>query len=419
MNMRWAHLRSALGQLIHIFMPLLACALLPSVAAGQSWKLTWSDEFNGATGTAIDSKKWQFERGDLKVNNELEFYCAPSDGTPCDPGNPNASIDGRGHLLIQARRISDAIAPSSKAWTSARLNTSNKLASFLYGRIESRMQLPVGAGIWPAFWSLGTNIDQVNWPTCGEMDYMENVPLVGHLGPLVVKSTIHGPDYSGGEGIGKDRNLSAPVTEFHTYGAIWSPFMIQFYVDDAAEVFFVLTPQDLPKGKQWVFEHPFFLLLNLAVGGTDSWPGPPDSATPNPARMFVDYVRVYKAERIKPPKLSLPKDAIRWNGEDELKIPLKISASPGSGRMYISCSSDEPGLACSISTGDELNDTVVNFTNKSSVPTEIRLSKLAAANVNPGARLKTSTIHVRAWTVASNPDDPKTYAETKFSVRVH
>ena len=419
MNMRRGCLRFVLGQLDRICLPLLACALLSSLIQAQTWTLTWSDEFNGSAGTAIDFKKWQFERGDLKVNNELEFYCAPSDGPPCDPGDPNASIDGHGHLLIKARRVSDATAPSSNAWTSARLNTANNLASFLYGRIESRMQLPTGAGIWPAFWALGTNINQVNWPTCGEMDYMENVPLIGHLGPNVVKSTVHGPGYSGGEGIGKDRHISAPVTEFHTYGAIWSPFMIQFYVDDPSQVFFIVTPHDLPKGKQWVYERPFFLLLNLAVGGTDSWPGPPDATTPNPARMLVDYVRVYKAEHIKPPTLALPKRSIRWDGEDELKIPLKMSARLGSGRMYISCSSDEPKLACSISTGDELNDAVVNFKNKTAALAEIRLSKIASSTERSSTPRKTSSVHVRAWSVSSNPKDPKTYAETKFSVRVH
>ena len=214
---------------------------------------------------------------------------------PCDPANPNASLDGSGHLLIQALRVSGETAPGSNAWTSARLNTANDRASFRYGRIESRMQLPTGPGIWPAFWALGTNIGTVDWPTCGEMDFMENVPLVGHLGPKVVKSTIHGPGYSGGHGLGKDYSLSTDVTEFHSYGAIWSPFMVQFYVDDPANVFFIRTPRDLPAGKEWVYEHPFFLLLNLAVGGIGSWPGPPDASTPNPARMVVDYVRVFRA----------------------------------------------------------------------------------------------------------------------------
>jgi beta-glucanase (GH16 family) len=389
-----------------------------SAAGAQNWELSWHDEFNGAAGTAIDSKKWQFERGDLKVNDELEYYCAPTDPAPCDPANPNASLDGSGHLLIQALRVSGGTAPGSNAWTSARLNTANDRASFRYGRIESRMQLPTGPGIWPAFWAMGTNVGTVDWPTCGEMDFMENVPLVGHLGPKVVKSTIHGPGYSGGHGLGKDYSLSTDVTEFHSYGAIWSPFMVQFYVDDPANVFFIRTPRDLPAGKEWVYEHPFFLLLNLAVGGIGSWPGPPDASTPNPARMVVDYVRVYKAEPIAVPSFAAPA-AIDWKNESDLKVPIKLTAKLGSGRMYVTCLADDPGVVCSITAGDELNDAVADFKNKASVPLTLRVStphktRADASDDQP----KAFAVRLRAYTLSSDPDNPKTYSEVRIPVRI-
>ena len=393
---------------------LFFCECLITAAGAQNWKISWNDEFDGVAGSPIDNNKWQFEHGDLKVNDELEYYCAPSDSAPCDPNHPNASLDGHGHLLIEARRVNLDTAPGSKAWISARLNTKG-LASFRYGKIESRMQLPTGPGIWPAFWSLGTDIETVGWPTCGEMDFMENVPPIGHLGPKVVKSTIHGPGYSGGDGLGKDYALSTDVTAFHTYGVIWSPFMLQFYVDDPANVFLVQTPRHLPAKKEWVYEHPFFLLLNLAIGGTGSWPGPPDLSTPSPARMTVDYVRVYKADPIPVPSFMAPA-AIVWKNGPELKVPLRLTARVGSGQMYVSCSTDAPNVVCSVKTGDERNDAVADFSNKASVKLRV-FAASARPNASNGPP-KTFVVRLRAYTLSSDPDDPKTYAEVGIPVRV-
>jgi beta-glucanase (GH16 family) len=162
------------------------------------------------------------------------------------------------------------------------------------------MKLPVGAGLWPAFWMLGVDISSVGWPACGEIDILENVPAVGEnpLGPGVVRSTIHGPGYSGKNGIGKNFKFpgGARVDDgFHRYGVVWSETRIEFYVDDPAKPFLSVAPAVLPKGSAWVFKRPFHLMLNLAVGG--DWPGPPDQSTPNPALMLVDYVRVYEAVR--------------------------------------------------------------------------------------------------------------------------
>jgi beta-glucanase (GH16 family) len=276
--------------------------------AAQNWGTpVWSDEFSGPLGTTIDPTKWTYDMGILNVNNEVEYYCAPSTTTGgCNTTDANAYIDGNGHLVIQAIRQNPSTNPYSGSWTSARLITKG-LESFQYGRAESRMALPVGAGIWPAFWALGSNIDSVGWPTCGEIDYMENVPASAGLGPTKISSTLHGPGYYGANGLHAVYTFpSGDVTGYHDYGAIWSPGMVQFYVDDPSNIFFVRTASDLPSGQVWQFDHPFFLLLNLAIGGDGSWPGPTDATTPSPAVMTVDYVRVYQAAAVPPPVFGNP-----------------------------------------------------------------------------------------------------------------
>jgi beta-glucanase (GH16 family) len=258
-------------------------------AAAQNWTLIWSDEFNGAAGSAPDSSNWKFETGNNNGwgNGELEYYCPPGNNTPpCSASNPNILLDGNGNLVIQA------VKTQSGTWTSGRMKTEG-LREFQYGRIEAKMKLPVGAGLWPAFWMLGSNIGTVNWPTCGEQDIMEWVP---QYTPTTTSSTIHGPGYSGGNGIGKKFIFPAggrvDDAGFHTYGVIWSQDKMQFYRDDYTQPFFTVTSADIPAGKQWVYNHPFFILLNLAVGG--GFPGPPDGSTPSPALALVDYVRVYQ-----------------------------------------------------------------------------------------------------------------------------
>ena len=286
-------------------MKLIAAALLLSAAAARAaapakapvadasdWSLAWSDEFDGPAGTLPDPAKWRYDvGGDGWGNQELEHYCAPGAAAPCDDKVPNAAADGRGRLVISA------VQNSSGAWTSARLNTKG-LEQLSSGRVEARMRLPAAAGLWPAFWLLGADISTTGWPACGEIDVMENVPanVPGGLGADVIKSTLHGPGYSGVEGVGRKRTFPGGGRvddEFHVYGAIWSPGKIAFYVDDWTKPFFTATPKTLPKGKRWVFDKkPFFIIMNLAVGG--AWPKDPDATTPNPARMLVDYVRVYR-----------------------------------------------------------------------------------------------------------------------------
>jgi beta-glucanase (GH16 family) len=354
---------------------LMLFLLLCSAAVAQTWTQNpaLGDEFNGTSVNGINAAIWQFDKGILNVNNEAEFYCAPTDTTNgCDPTNPNAFIDGSGHLVIQAIRINSGVAPYSGSWTSARLNTGNNLQNFQYGRIEASMKLPIGPGLWPAFWALGNNITTVSWPMSGEMDFMENVPAASGLGPNTIKSTLHGGNssiscYCGGNGMGL--NYSFPggdpngpdVTTFHTYGAIWSPNMVQFYVDDPTHIFFVRTSNDVPPGQTWDFNHPFFVLLNLAVGGMGSWPGAPDNTTPSPAQMVVDYVRAYTPSTVAGPTMSGTSISVKAGSPGTSALSLNSTA--GTGRVYLSCTTTAPKATCSINSSDTLNPFTVDFSN--------------------------------------------------------
>jgi beta-glucanase (GH16 family) len=250
-----------------------------SQADATKWKLTWSDEFNAEDGTAPDSAKWSFDfGGEGWGNKELESYTS----------RPVNVQQKGGNLVITALKEDytgkDGVA---RPYTSARIKTKG-LFSQAYGRVEARMQLPLGKGIWPAFWMLGDDIGTAGWPKAGEIDIMENIGEAGRA-----YSTLHGPEYSGAHGISAKYDL--PVGEvvntgFHVYAVEWSPNNIRFYFDDKLIV--ERTPADLPAGAKWVYDHPFFVILNVAVGGL--WPGNPDETTAFPQRMLVDYVRVYK-----------------------------------------------------------------------------------------------------------------------------
>lgn len=342
------------------------CLLITDTALAQTWNLAWSDEFSGTT---IDTTKWTFDYGNLNVNNELEYYCGPAgdsnNQSPCNSNNPNVYLDGNGHLVIQAIRINSNTAAYSNSWTSARMKSQN-LASFQYGRMESSMQLPIGAGLWPAFWALGANIGSAGWPQCGEQDYMENVPASAGQGPTVISSTIHGPTYYGANGLSQKYTFPSGEevdTAYHAYGAIWSPFMIQFYVDDPTKVFFVRTASDVPGGtNEWVFNQNFFVLLNLAVGGTGSWPGPPDSTTPSPATMLVDYVRQYTASPLSPPNLGTPSSiTVKAGATTGNTSTVNLSSSSDIGRVYLSCSTNAPKASCAITSNDVLDVYTVDF----------------------------------------------------------
>ena len=265
---------------------------LAGPARAQNWQVVWADEFNGAQGTLPDQTKWSYDDPAAgRYNAEQEIYCglatAAGQTGVCANWQQNAQTDGQGHLVISAINSGTATNP---AWTSARLLTMGKF-SFTYGRVEASIKLPSGKGVWPAFWLLGI---ANNWPASGEIDIMENV--LNGLGPTRSQSTIHGPGYSGGGGIGHTYTFPPGQeidTGYHVYGMIWSENLIQFYVDDSTAPFASVSPANLPGGTTWVYNGPFYMILNLAMGG--NWPGNTDATTPNPALMLVDYVRVYAA----------------------------------------------------------------------------------------------------------------------------
>jgi beta-glucanase (GH16 family) len=257
----------------------------PNVSDPTVWSLVWSDEFNGPNGSGVDTAKWVPETGGSGWgNNELEYYTNRLQ---------NADIEN-GSLAIKALNETYTGPDNvTRNYTSARLKTQTKF-SLSYGRIEARLQVTYGQGMWPAFWMLGTNIDQVGWPTCGEMDIMENIGRE----PSIVHGTIHGPGYSGGNGLEASYSLSNGrhfADDFHTFAIEWEPNVVRFYVDGL--LYKTRTPADLPNGSHWVFDHPFFILLNVAVGGF--WPGVPDASTIFPQTMLVDYVRVYRAKPLR------------------------------------------------------------------------------------------------------------------------
>ena len=269
----------------------LCCLLLLLASAktnAQQWHLVWSDEFNGPAHAAPDPASWTHETGAGGWgNNELQTYCAVSSNlAPCSAKHPNTYLNGHGQLVIEAIHTQDA-------WTSGRIITKGR-HSFQYGRIEARMKLPAANGYWPAFWMLGSDIDTVPWPRSGEQDIME---WVQKYSPSTTSSTIHGPGYSGAHSIGKQFQFpdSGRIDKgFHTYGVIWSENKLQFYRDHPDSPFFTLTPADLPPGADWVYNKPFFLLLNFAIG-TGGFAGPTDKNTPHHGKVLVDYVRVYQA----------------------------------------------------------------------------------------------------------------------------
>jgi beta-glucanase (GH16 family) len=382
------------------FCVLLALGLFllafPTVGAAQTWgNPVWSDEFNGPANSPINPANWQYDTGILNVNDEAEYYCAPGSNTlPCNAATPNAYIDGNSHLVIQAIQVTSSVTPYSGSWTSARLNTGNNLQNFTFGRLESSMTLPVGAGLWPAYWALGNNINSVGWPASGEMDFMENVPLSpGGLGPTAIRSTIHGGNsssscYCGGNGLGLSYTFpgGSDVTSFHAYGAIWSYNMVQFYVDDPTNIFFVRTASDIPSGFTWDFNHPFFLLLNLAVGGTGSWPGPPNGSTPNPAVMTVDYVRWYQASPITGPTMTGTPISVQVGTAGS--GTLSLNSTSGSGRVYLSCTTTAPKATCAVNTADPLDPYTVDFSNSATGSATVNVTTTAntAALIKPNPR---------------------------------
>jgi beta-glucanase (GH16 family) len=240
--------------------------------------LAWSDEFDGPAGSPPDPATWAPEVGGHGWGNrELQFY---TDGE-------NASLDGAGNLVIVVRRSDPRLRDQrygGRAYTSARLISKNRV-TFRYGVVQARIRLPGGRGIWPAFWMLGQDFDQAGWPQCGEIDVMENFGT----DPAAVQGTVHGPGYSGARGVTASCAAGLDLSSgFHEYCVAWEPARIRWYLD--GRHYATVTPGDL-RGNRWVFDHDFFLLVNVAVGGVASVR--PDISTVFPQRMLIDYVRVH------------------------------------------------------------------------------------------------------------------------------
>jgi len=271
--------------LFAIVLSLSACAAAQTVrpqsaSSSSQWILTWSDEFNQPNGSPVDDSKWVPETGGGGWgNDELEYYTA----------RPQNAYQQDGNLVIRVLQEKYTGADGvTRNYTSARLKTLGKFAQ-AYGRFEARMKIPRGQGIWPAFWILGDNFNKVAWPGSGEIDIMENIGRE----PTHVYGTIHGPGYSGKKSLGASFSLTPPqpfADDFHLYAIEWEPKAIRFYVDD--HLYETRTSKDLPSETKWVYDHPFFILLNVAVGGY--WPGNPDASSVFPQEMLVDYVRVYR-----------------------------------------------------------------------------------------------------------------------------
>jgi len=251
----------------------------PAAPSTSAWVLTWSDEFDGPDGSAPDPAKWTVESGGNGWgNNELEYYTSRTKNIRVENGN----------LVIEAIK-ERFVGPDGirRDYSSARLKTQGRFSQ-RYGRFEARIQIPSAQGTWPAFWMLGDDYSVKGWPACGEIDVMESVGS----GADTIEGSLHGPGYSGSNPLISAYRLPRGrfSDSFHVFAIEWEPRVVRFYVDD--ELYATRTPADLPDGAAWVFDHAFFLLLNLAVGG--DLPGRPGDSTVFPQRMLVDYVRGYK-----------------------------------------------------------------------------------------------------------------------------
>jgi len=250
---------------------------------GRNYELVWADEFDGVKNTLPDATKWVFDLGNNNGwgNNEYEVYTNKPE---------NVSMDGKSNLAITATK--EPTTPYA-TYYSGRIITKGLFAQS-YGRFEARIKLPYGPGIWPAFWLLGTTIDsldadnkKIGWPQCGEIDIME----MNGSKTNIINGTVHGPGYSGGTSITKGFGLtnSRYDIDFHIFAIEWGKDYIDFFVDNT--LYQRITPANVTG--EWVFnDQPFYILLNMAVGG-NYVTGPTDQ-TVFPQMMLVDYVRVYK-----------------------------------------------------------------------------------------------------------------------------
>jgi beta-glucanase (GH16 family) len=366
----------------------------PSTTGAVTWNPQWCQEFNATTPAPPDTTVWSFDLGNGGFgNNEIETYCGP----PGYSGNPttcpttfststsNAYLDGNGHLIVQALN-------SGGTWFSGRMKTQG-LENFQYGRIEASIQLPDTAnqGLWPAFWSLGSDINTAPWPACGETDFMEvwSPQVDSGPGPAGNRTTIH-TTLTDGSGLQPNGHYAFPSgqandTAFHTYGMIWSANMQQFYIDNPLQPYYITTPSNLSSGDAWPFNAQIFLLTNIAVGGNLG--GTPSASTPDPAVMTLDYVRQYQPSAAVPaPAMGTPPaitvTAGATTGNSSMFSP---GLTTGTGYVYFSCSTTAPKATCVISTNDPLNPYVVN--SSAGTPETVTVTVTTTANAASAAAI--------------------------------
>ena len=265
---------------------LCACssASIKSTPSPVAWTQVWSDEFDGAAGASIDATKWSYQTTDgCKEglcgwgNNEKEYYTDAAE---------NISLNGHGQLMIVARTAPAGLTCyyGPCRYTSAKVTTRDKMLA-QPGRVVARIKLPRGQGLWPAFWMLGHGFPVTPWPACGELDIMENKGSQ----PATTSSAVHGPGYFGATPFAHSNTLASGADDFHTFAVEWDSLAVQFFVDNTAH--YTITHSAIEQFGKSILDQPFFLILNLAVGG--NFDGDPRSDAIFPATMLVDYVRVY------------------------------------------------------------------------------------------------------------------------------
>ena len=343
------------------------------------WTLAWADEFDDSAGNPPNPANWAYEIGDTTPdgkngwgNEELQYYTN-------DPAN--AQTDGNGNLVIMLDEAdgSQECYYGPCEFESARLITQNK-AEFAYGRVESRIQVPTGGdGLWPAFWSLGTDITYNPWPGAGEIDVMEYVSRV----PNEIFGTIHGPGYNGGNAFGDIYDFSPKRVDeqYHTFVVEWQPNLITWYVDGTQ--YHQAEPADVPG--PWVFEKPFFLLLNFAIGG--NFGGAIDPANTYPQQYLVDYVRVFQgpdtAERF---ETSFTDDVAGWTEISISMTDFVRSADQPAGAPNDGLGLDEVwGYSLGFPTGTATGEARIDLARRVPVPPPTSLVVTNLDDSGPGS----------------------------------
>jgi beta-glucanase (GH16 family) len=307
---------------------------------------------------------------------------------------------------------------NGSTWYSARMKTQG-LQNFQYGRIEASIKLPdtTNQGLWPAFWSLGSDINTTPWPACGEVDFMEvwSPQVLGGPGPAGDRTTLH-TAATGGSGLQPNGFFPFPAgqannTGFHTYGTIWSANMMQFYIDNPLQPYYIATTSDLPSGDTWAFNAQIFLLTNIAVGGTLG--GTPSASTPNPGIMTLDYVRQYQPSvAVPPPVLGTPNPAsitVTAGATTGNTSTLNPSLAAGTGYVYFSCSTNAPNASCAITTTDALNKYVAG---SSASPADSVTAAVTTTGTTPGSY----TVTVYAFTESNVGDGTNGTADANVAI---